>query len=359
MEERSHRGILFLSLVALALLAAPVIAVQSDCYDGTGNLSIESTPAGAAVYIDCQPPPLTDQASPECYGEPAGITPLLVTDLSAGPHQLVLRADGYEDLRESVNVVKGVTTQYSFELTPLMLGNMTIESIPSGATVYVGQTRKGVASGVDIVAPECIYEPVGTTPVTISDIEAGTYHILLKADGFKNLKDSVEVVTGTTKPYSFTMTPIPPGKIQVNSTPQGAVVYLDGMPSGNTPVLLTDVKPGKHELLLTADGFYNKTKKVTVVSNRTLSVNVHLKRIPSGFGNLSIRSTPPGASIFLDDQFVNITPALLTGIPQGKHTMTVNLTGYRNTTRMVMVISDLTLKKNFIMHKIKPKESRP
>jgi hypothetical protein len=439
-KKTTARETIVLAFLALVLVAVPAVAVVANCYDGTGNMSIESTPAGAAVYIDCEPP-ATDGVTPECHCEPAGYTPALITDLEPGEHCVLLRAEGYADLRETVEVVEGETATYRFDMTPVQLGSLNIESTPAGAAVWIerqecpdgqvpdsvtaechgepagytpllitdleagmykvvlkaegyekfretvevvaGETttysfamiplgnlsiestpagaavwleRQECADGQapDSVTAECHGEPAGYTPVLITDLRAGMYTVVLKAEGYEKFRESVEVVAGETTPYTFTMTPLPPGSINLNSMPKGASVFLDGNPAGATPVLLPDLSQGKHRIVLKAEGYYDLTRKVNVQSGKTKLVNAKLRPIPSGFGNLSVNSTPQGASIFLDGEYVGITPALLEHLTQGKHLMTLNLTGYRDTTRKVMVISDLTIRKMFVMHKIKP-----
>jgi len=66
--------------------------------DTTGQITIQSAPAGANVYLDNQ------------Y---KGITPMYLSDISAGTHSILFRLDGYEDYRATVNVEGGSTTDVS------------------------------------------------------------------------------------------------------------------------------------------------------------------------------------------------------------------------------------------------------
>ena len=53
------------------------------------------------------------------------------------------------------------------------------------------------------------------------------------------------------------------GEVQVDTTPSGVAVYLDDVPSGLTPLMLT-ATPGEHILRLEADGFASQTVVVDV-----------------------------------------------------------------------------------------------
>ncbi|MDD1719271.1 MAG: PEGA domain-containing protein [Methanoregulaceae archaeon] len=214
-------------------------------------------------------------------------------------------------------------------------GNLCIESEPIGATVFVDGHEAGI------------------TPVCISDLRAGMHRVALKLAGYQNVHENVWVSGGGETVRTFVLRPLPVGNLSINSVPEGASIYLDGTLAGTTPALLTDIPRGKHLIVLKADGYRDLSKKVMVIGNMTRYLKFRLHPVPSGFGNLSISSKPPGASIYLDGALAGTTPALLTGVAMGKHTMTVNLTGYRNTTRMVMVISDKTIKEMFVLHKEK------
>ena len=64
------------------------------------------------------------------------------------------------------------------------------------------------------------------------------------------------------------------GSIQVNSTPTGAKIYLDGTDTGKiTNATLTSVAVGSHTVKLTLSGFTNYTTTVTVTQGQTANIN--------------------------------------------------------------------------------------
>jgi hypothetical protein len=64
---------------------------------GFGALSITTTPPGALVYID---------------GSMMGITPATIPMLSEGSHNVTLIMDGYQDLKTTIVVNEGTTSEY-------------------------------------------------------------------------------------------------------------------------------------------------------------------------------------------------------------------------------------------------------
>jgi hypothetical protein len=64
---------------------------------GYGSLSVTTTPAGALVYVD---------------GSMMGITPTTIPLLTEGPHSVTLVMDGYQDLKTTITINAGTTSEY-------------------------------------------------------------------------------------------------------------------------------------------------------------------------------------------------------------------------------------------------------
>ena len=64
---------------------------------GYGSLSITTTPAGALVYVD---------------GAMMGVTPTTIPMLSEGQHTVTLIMDGYQDLKTTITINEGTTSEY-------------------------------------------------------------------------------------------------------------------------------------------------------------------------------------------------------------------------------------------------------
>ena len=46
-------------------------------------------------------------------------------------------------------------------------------------------------------------------------------------------------------------------------------------------------------------------------------------------GSLDVASSPPGAGVFLDNQFRGSTPCTISDVPPGNHTVELHMGGYR------------------------------
>lgn len=68
------------------------------------------------------------------------------------------------------------------------------------------------------------------------------------------------------------------GSIQVNSTPSGARVYLDGADKGTTPLTLSNISVGSHAVRLTKEGYRDYQETVTVAGGQTTTVNATMSK---------------------------------------------------------------------------------
>ena len=79
--------------------------------------------------------------------------------------------------------------------------------------------------------------------------------------------------------------PLNAGTIQVSANLYGAVVTLDGVPVGATteqPLVISDVKPGRHELVAAKPGSATARQQFLVANGQTVAVNLTLHAEASG-----------------------------------------------------------------------------
>ncbi len=122
----------------------------------TGTVTIESTPAGAQVWID---------------GELAGTTPLEI-GLAPGEHTIVVRDEGYEEETRQVTVEAGASTSWAAELAQVAAEPRVDRSAllrPIGwASLGVGIAALG--SGIALLAVD--ERPVQFTRCSGPDVDA-------------------------------------------------------------------------------------------------------------------------------------------------------------------------------------------
>ena len=169
-------------------------------------------------------------------------------------------------------------------------GVLQVQSRPPEADVYLNDNE----------------ESVGKTPLTIG-ARSGSIDIRIKK-GKKEKKDEIKIEAGqTTAPpiyvfknklgFLFILGGVAlaggagiallagkkknegstTGSIQVNSTPTGAAVYLNGTETGQTTnTTLLDVTPGNHTIKLVKEGYVDYENAVMVTAGQTASIDAAL-----------------------------------------------------------------------------------
>jgi hypothetical protein len=128
-------------------------------------------------------------------------------------------------------------------------GTLRVNSIPSGASIYLD----GIAKGV--------------TPKTISGLAPGVYALVLEKEGYGPYEKNVTISAG--RPTLVTVT-LPPlyGSLRIQSSPSGATVLLNGVSEGVTPLIVGDLLPGEYRVTLAKTGYQTVNRTATVTAGR-------------------------------------------------------------------------------------------
>jgi hypothetical protein len=128
----------------------------------------------------------------------------------------------------------------------------------------------------------------------------------------------------------------PYGTIFVESSPPGAVIYVNGVNYGHAPATVSSLYPGTYTIVAKLAGFVDFTTSTTI-SGPTRS-SVYCPMIPDNTGNgLYVMSNPPRASIYLDGALKGVTPIMLSNAAPGSHALLVRLSGYDDWKSTVIV----------------------
>jgi hypothetical protein len=121
--------------------------------------------------------------------------------------------------------------------------------------------------------------------------------------------------------------PGPYGTIYVETSPPGAVIYLNDENKGHAPVTITGLWPGSYTISAELAGYQDYTS-ATTLSGPTRS-SVYYQLVPDNSGNgLYVVSTPVQAKVYLDGVLKGETPLMLSDTASGSHTLQVKSSGY-------------------------------
>jgi eukaryotic-like serine/threonine-protein kinase len=122
-----------------------------------------------------------------------------------------------------------------------------------------------------------------------------------------------------------------PGSVQIDSTPPGAQIQLDGRsdPSWVTPFSLSGISPGQHTISVSKSGFSAEARTVGIASGSRAAVSLHLAPINA---LVVVSSAPAGADVILDGKSTGRVTPVQFSVEKGAHTLVLRKQGYLDET---------------------------
>jgi predicted secreted protein len=211
-----------------------------------GSIQVLSSPQGAYVSVD---------------GVPVnGYTPVTATGIAPGNHTVQVVKPGYADWAGNVTVKSGLKSYVYAALKPLT-GIISVQSSPTGGTVYIDNVSRG------------------TTNVIVPDIPSGVHRVRVEKSGYITWESSVTVTGGKTLLVKANLKP-DFGSVQVNSNPQGGVIYFDGNSAGTSPALIKPVSSGSHTVTIKKAGYLVYSANITIKPGETRYLYAMLEKVP-------------------------------------------------------------------------------
>jgi hypothetical protein len=115
------------------------------------------------------------------------------------------------------------------------------------------------------------------------------------------------------------------GSLSVSSSADGASVYLDGELVGAAPVTREDIPAGRHRVRVESSGHEPFETDVRVRAGKRAKIEATLDLLAP---SLRVESDVPGATVFLDRNYVGTTPVDIKEMSPGEHQLTVSADGY-------------------------------
>lgn len=196
-------------------------------------LDVSTTPPGATIYVNRR-----DLGS-------VAQSPRQVA-LPAGRYRVIVSLDGYEGAEGlEIDARVGTVTPVALQLTRIV-GHVRVEAQHS-TTVHLDDESAPVAC---------------TAPCTV-DLPPGIHVLHFHRPGFRLLPRQLSVVAGETSTVRPSASPLT-GSIVVTSDEREAVVEVDGVAMGFTPVVVPNVPVGRRHVRVAMRGFEPTERDVEV-----------------------------------------------------------------------------------------------
>lgn len=117
-------------------------------------------------------------------------------------------------------------------------------------------------------------------------------------------------------------------RVSIASEPSGAIVVIDGAERGTTPLVVFDLKPGRHHLRCRLPGYVASDRFFDTQNGPYLDF---METLSEERGILLLKSDPAGCDIRVDGVSVGRTPRLLTNLPtKERHSICLRKEGYQD-----------------------------
>ena len=206
-------------------------------------------------------------------------------------------------------------------------GFIEIETIPSGAQVYIDDRLEGGA------------------PLRKA-MPQGSYRIRLsKGSEYRDVSDIVTLAAGDTFSKKYVLEAL--YILKISTKPDGADVFIDEKPQGKTP-LTTTWNSSLGRLRIEKGPEWSRIEdQIRLVPG----VNALQYSLDPRAHRLTIQTIPPGARVFIDDEEWGPSP-VARSVLAGPHQLKVRLNGYKMLDDALTISSDA--EKNFVLDKLAP-----
>lgn len=301
-------------LSRLGAACLTVLSLRGSLYAQSADVYINSTPQGAEIQID---------------GKTRGVTPLTLPSLEPGKHLITATLRGYRPAYQSF-AIKGAERQVIELDLEAMNGLLLIHSTPDGAEVEVNGVHRGI------------------TPVLIADLPFGIHRAQLTKSGFLPRQLDIAIDSRVPQRIVTTLT-ADTATLSIQTTPSGVNVALDGIPAGQTPCRIADVRTGEVKLSMSAAGYHPFEESLTLQAGETREIEIALRPKPS---SLRITTTPPDARIIINEQYRGRSPVEISPLAAGTYSLRAELPAHDPALREIrvglgqQVVEDISLMPN-------------
>ncbi|MFI3298661.1 MAG: PEGA domain-containing protein [Rikenellaceae bacterium] len=290
--------------------------IQVDMVSSVGYINIEadlSIKDDIDIYID---------------GELAGKAPLRSAALSAGEHTVQALSKYYFPFQSVVTVFDGEQVSNLMVNLEPNFARYSISNPDSNAKIYVNETYVGS----------------GSAQVRLS---SGMNLIELRKESHRTVTKTVDAVVGMEQEIVLSAPQPIYGTLQIESTPQGADIYLDGENVGRTPQLIKNTLIGSHTVVLKRSGYQDYTTEVLVEQSKTTTRDIAMQE--RLLAEVKITSTPEGAALYMNDKFLGSTPYYSTELEEGVYNIKVRKSGYDEYSSTITVSKENAVNENITL----------
>lgn len=227
--------------------------------------------------------------------------------LRQGSYKIEAVSELHEPLEMHFDVDERRNQLVEFQFTPLP-GFMTFTIAPEDAHVDINGVRANISG-----------------PLTLA---AGPQAVTIAHPRYQTWQETVNI-TGKKIHQTLTVDLAPNwAEVGVTSTPSGAEIFIDGEATGQSTPSVIEALAGEREISLALPG--HKTHRQRILAQAGLPMKLAPISLVQADAQLKLTSSPSGAGITVNGQFMGSTPTQLDVKSAQELNVSVILNGYAN-----------------------------
>jgi serine/threonine-protein kinase len=187
-------------------------------------------------------------------------TPCSFNDLAPGRYSLQVQKEGYLQVQTALELKLGDSQDQRISLEALAKG-LYVGSRPAGADIFINGDKQA-----------------GQSPVTLP-LAPGSYNLVLRLEGYEPYSGQIQVKDNVLTSLDLELKPRA-GHVawaQVDSTPSGAEILIDGISTGQFSPARVQIPTGTHTIGLHLKGYEISRRGIQASEGGTVNVNAKLQ----------------------------------------------------------------------------------
>jgi hypothetical protein len=189
-------------------------------------------------------------------------TPCSFNNLLPERYSLQIQRDGYSTVQTAVELKSGQTLDQKIHLETVTKG-LYVTSHPAGADIFINGAKQS-----------------GQTPAMLP-LAPGQYDLVMRYPGYEAYAGHIQVKDNVQTTLEAELKEKLAGRVawaQVNSTPEGAEIFIDGAPTGQVSPARVQMQAGSHVIALLLNGYQAAKRGVQASEGGTVNVTEMLKQ---------------------------------------------------------------------------------
>ena len=314
------------AVLILAIILGVTYYIHSQSEEDTGTTRPVAHAATQSAPRPAPPAPQPEAAAPS--DSTADAQPAEVPDATPEPAARASSRSNSRSARKKASAPVAVA------------GQLTIDSTPQGAQVTLDGST----------------DPSWTTPLSLTNIEAGKHSITVSKAGYTSDTRSLEVASGAKATATVHLSQLAATLI-VKSDPPGASIYIDTKDAGTKTPAQISVPKGQHLVLVRKEGYLDETMNAQFILGQTFNFSPTLRALgnvenmktvgkmsklfgkkgQADQGTISIHTQPKGAQIAINQHMLDKSVPVDVMLDPGNYVIDVTASGYAPIHKIVTV----------------------